>query len=152
MIPTATPIVMPLPSLDHRRFSMRVWQGDTLDSGGAAIMGVPLPHLVLQLSGCLSMRTPTKPTRGEARGHRSVLAQNPLLMYPLLFPLFGLVVGMVCPRQMVDWSHCLCAAVAAFLPGVVRSHHFVDMWVAEGHTARWSWLCVLFVHCLAVWV
>ena len=33
---------------------MGVWQGDTPDSGGAAIMGVPLPHLVLPLSGCLS--------------------------------------------------------------------------------------------------
>ena len=32
--------------------------------------------------------------------------------------------------------------VAAFLPGVARSHHFVDMWVAEGHTARLLWLCV----------
>ena len=48
-------------------------------------MGVPLPHLVLPLSGCLSGRTPTRATRGEARGHRSVLAQNPLLMHPSFF-------------------------------------------------------------------
>ena len=41
-----------------------------------------MPHLVLPLSGCLSRHTPTRATRGEARGHRSVLAQNPLLMYP----------------------------------------------------------------------
>ena len=86
---------------------MRVWQGDTPDSGGA-----PLPHLVLPLSGCLSRHTPTRATRGEARGHRSVLAQNSLLMYPLLFPSFGLVVGLVCPRHMVDWSQCVCTAVS----------------------------------------
>ena len=41
--------------------------------------------------------TPTRATRGEARGHRSVLAQNPLFMYLLLFPSFELVVGPVCP-------------------------------------------------------
>ena len=108
---------------------MRVWQGDTPDSDGAAIMGVPLPHLVLPLSGCLSRQ-------GEARGHRSVLAQNPLLMHPLLFPFFGFVVDLVCPRHMVGWDQCVCAAVAAFLPGFVRSRFLMDMCVAEGHTAR----------------
>ena len=36
------------------------------------------------------------------------------------------------------------------LPGFARWRYFVDMWVAEGHTARWPWLCVLFVHRLAV--
>ena len=36
-------------------------------------MGVPLPRLVLPLSGCLNRRTPTRATRGEARGHRSFL-------------------------------------------------------------------------------
>ena len=94
-------------------------------------MGVPLPHLVLPLSGCLSRRTPTRATRGEARGHRSVLAQNHLLMHPLLFPFFGLVVDLVCPRHMVDWHQCVCAAVAAFLLGVGRSRFLMDMWVAE---------------------
>ena len=64
---------------------MRVWQGDTPDSGGAATMGVPLPHLVLPLSGCLSRHTPTRATRGEARGHRSVLAQNPFVDAPPFF-------------------------------------------------------------------
>ena len=44
-----------------------------------------MPHLVLPLSGCLSRRTPARATRGEARGHRSVLAQNPLFMHLLLF-------------------------------------------------------------------
>ena len=44
-----------------------------------------MPHLVLPLSGCLSRHTPTRATRGEARGHRSVLAQNSLLMYPFFF-------------------------------------------------------------------
>ena len=48
-------------------------------------MGVPLPHLVLPLSGCLSRRTPTRATRGKARGHRSVLAQNSLFIHPSFF-------------------------------------------------------------------
>ena len=104
------PIVMPLPTLGHRRFCVAGLARGHPDSGGAATMGVPLPHLVLPLSGCLSRRTPTRATRGEARGHRSVLAQNPLLMHPLLFPLFGLVVDLVCPRHMVDWHQCVCAA------------------------------------------
>ena len=49
-----------------------------------------MPHLVLPLSGCLSRHTPTRATRGEARGHRSALAQNPLLIYPLRFLPLGL--------------------------------------------------------------
>ena len=72
-----------------------------------------MPRLVLPLSGRLSRHTQTRATRGEARGHRSALAHNSLLMYPHLFPSFGLVVGLVCPRQMVDWPQCVCAAVAA---------------------------------------
>ena len=150
MIPTVVPIIVPLPSLDHRQFCVAGLARGHPDSGGTGIMGAPLPHLVMPLSGCLSRRTPTRATRGEARGHRSVLAQKPLLMHPLLFPLVGLVVGLVCPRHMVDWSQCVCAAVAAFLSGVARWRYFVDMWVAEGHTARWPWLCVLFVHRLSV--
>ena len=71
-----------------------------------------MPHLVLPLSGCLSRHTPTRATRGEARGHRSALAQNSVLMYPLLFPPFGLVACLVCPRHMVDWPQCVCAAVS----------------------------------------
>ena len=44
---------------------------------------------------------------------------------------------------MVDWSQCVCAAFDAFLPGFARWCYFVDMWVAEGHTAQWPWLmCV----------
>ena len=31
---------------------------------------------------------------------------------PLLFPSFGLVVGLVCPRHMVDWPQCVCAVVS----------------------------------------
>ena len=54
-------------------------------SGEAAIMGVPLPHLVLPLPGCLSRRTPTKAKRGDARGHKPALAQNPLLKHPFCF-------------------------------------------------------------------
>ena len=77
---------------------------------------------------------------------------EPFADVPLLFPSFGLVVGLVCPRHMVDWSQCVCAVVAAVLPGSVRWRYFVDMFVAEGHTARWVWFCVLFVHRLSVWV
>ena len=84
-------------SLDHQRFCDAGLVRGHIDSGGAVIMGVPLPHLVLPLSGCLSRRTPTRATRGEARGHRSVLSQSSLLMYPLLFPSFVLLVGLVCP-------------------------------------------------------
>ena len=40
----------------------------------------------------------------------------------------------------------------SILTGVARLRYFVDMCVAEWHTARWPWLCVLFVHRLAVWV
>ena len=122
MIPAVVPIVVPLPSLGHRQFCVAGLARKHPDSGGADIMGVPLPHLVLPLSGCLSRRAPTRATRGEARGHRSVLAQNPLLMHTFLFPSFGLVVGLV------------------------------DMWVAERSTAQLPWLCVLCVHRLAVWV
>ena len=142
-IPIVDPIVVLSPSLGHRKICVAGVARGHPDSGEAAIMGVPLPHLVLPLSGCLSRHTPTRATRGEARGHRIALAQNSLLMYPLLFPSFGLVVGLVCPRHMVDWSQCVCAALDAFLPGFARWCYFVDMWVAEGHTAQWPWLmCV----------
>ena len=85
-------------------------------------------------------------------GHRSALAQNSLLMYPLLFPSFGLVVGLVCPRQMVDWSPLSLRCCECIPVGCRSIANFVDMWVAEGHTARLRWLCVLFVHRLSVWV
>ena len=81
-IPTVDPIVVPLPSLGHRKICVAGLARGHPDSGEAAIMGAPLPHLVLPLSGCLSRHTPTRATRGEARGHRSALAQNSLLMYP----------------------------------------------------------------------
>ena len=89
------PIVMRLPSLGHRRFCVAGLARGHPDSGGAAIMGVPLHHLVLSLSGCLGRRTPTRAPRGEARGHRSVSAQNCLLMCPLLF-------------LPLDWSSVWC--------------------------------------------
>ena len=47
MIPVIEPIIMPLPSLDHRKFWVAGLARGHPDSGGAAIMGVPLPHLVL---------------------------------------------------------------------------------------------------------
>ena len=151
-IPVVEPIVVPSPSLGHRKKCVAGLARGHPDSGEAAIMGVPLPHLVLPLSGRLSRRTPARATRGEVRGHRSALAQNPLLMYPLLFPAFGLVVGLVCPRHMVDWPHCVCAAVAA--PCRV-SPDGVTLWTCEspkGTQHDGHWLCVLFVHRLAVWV
>ena len=85
MSPTVIPIVVPLTNWAIAKCALLVWQGDTPDSGEAAIMGVPLPHLVLPLSGCLGRRTPTRATRGEARGHRPVLAQNMLFMPPFFF-------------------------------------------------------------------
>ena len=112
---------------------MLVWQGDTPDSGEAAIMGVPLPHPVLPLSGCLSRRTPTRATRGEARGHRSALAQNSLLMYPL--PLPPLDLSSVWCVLAIWWTGPACLrCCGCTLPGFARWRYFVDMWVAEGHT------------------
>ena len=124
-IPIVTPIVVPLPSLGHRQICVAGLARGHPDSGGAAIMGVPLPHLVLPLSGCLSRHTSARATRGEARGHRSALAQNSLLMYPLLFPSFGLVVGLVCPRHMVDWCP-LCLRCCGCIP---------------------AWCCTMALHC-----
>ena len=89
---------------------------------------------------------------GEARGHRSALAQNSLLMYPPSFSFLW-----TCRRFGVSSPHgglvpmCLRCCGCTLL-GFARWRYFVDMWVAEGHTARWPWLCVLFVHRLAVWV
>ena len=105
-----------------------------------------MPHLVLPLSGCLSRRTPTRATRGEAKGHRSVFAQNSLLMCPPSFflPLDFSSVWCDIARWWTS-PHCLCAAVGTFLSGVVRSRCFVDMWTAEGHTARLLGLCVCVV-------
>ena len=142
MIPTAHPVVMFLPSLDHRRFCDAGLARGHPDSGRAAIMGVPLPHLVLPLLGCVSRRTPRRATRGEARGHRSVLAQKPLFIHPSSFLYLDL--SSVWCVLAIWWTgpRCLCAAVATCLSGVVRSRYFVDMWVAEGHTARLLWLCV----------
>ena len=57
MSPTVIPIVVPLPSLGHREICVAGLARGHPDSGEAAIMGVPLPHLV---------------------------AQNPLLMYPFV--------------------------------------------------------------------
>ena len=111
-------------------------------------MGVPLPHLVLPLSGCLSRRTPTRATRGEARGHRSALAQNPLLMYPFFF--LPLDLSSAWCVLAIWWTGPMCLrCCGCTLPGFARWRYFVDTWVAEGHTARWPWLCVLF--CIASW-
>ena len=52
---------------------------------------------------------------------------------------------------MVGWPQCVRAAVAASQLGPFRCRYFVDMWVAEGHTTRWIWLCGLFGYSVAVW-
>ena len=45
-------------------------KGGTSAKGSVLILTcVPLPHLVLPLSGCACSGTPTMATRGEARGH-----------------------------------------------------------------------------------
>ena len=49
MTPAVAPIVVPSPSLGHRQFCYTGLARRHPDSGGAAIMGVPLPHLVLPL-------------------------------------------------------------------------------------------------------
>ena len=141
---TAHPIVTLLPSVGHRRFCVAGLARGPPDSGGAAIMGVHLPHLVLPLwgGGCLSKRTPTRATRGEARGHTSAFAQNPLLMYPFLFLYLDLSSVWCVLARWWNGPQCVCASVGTSLSGFVRSRYFVNMWVAEGHTARWSWLCV----------
>ena len=43
--------------------------GTSAKSSVLRLTCVPLPHLVLPLSGCACSGTPTKATRGEARGH-----------------------------------------------------------------------------------
>ena len=92
-------------------------------------MGVPLPHLVLPLSGCLIRHTPTRATRGEARGHRSVLAQNPLLMYPFFFFLW------TCRRSGVSSSYGglapMCLRCCGCIPPWFRSIAF-----PYGHVGR----------------
>ena len=127
---------------DRRQVQRKEKEGGTSAKGSVLMLiCVPLPHLVLPLSGCLSRRNPAMATRGEVRRHKSVVAQNHLFIHPP-FPFFGLVVGLVCPRQLVDWPQCVCAAVDAFLLGFARWHYFVDMWVAEGHTQHDSPGCV----------
>ena len=49
-IPTVTPIAVPLPSLDHRQICVAGLARGHPDSGEAAIMGVPLPHLVFSIN------------------------------------------------------------------------------------------------------
>ena len=73
---------------------------------------------------------------GFGKGTPVSMSTEPFVIVPLLSPFFGLVLGLVCPRRMVDWFQCVCAAVVAFLLGFVRSRFLMDMWVAEGHTAR----------------
>ena len=44
-------------------------RGTSAKSSVLMLTCVPLPHLVLPLSGCACSSTPTMATRGEARGH-----------------------------------------------------------------------------------
>ena len=47
MIPVVASLVVPLPSVGHRQFGVAGLASGHHDSGGAAIMGPPLPHIVL---------------------------------------------------------------------------------------------------------
>ena len=55
---------------DRRPVQRKAKGGRTSAQGSVQILTcVPLPHLVLPLSGCACSGTPTMATRGEARGH-----------------------------------------------------------------------------------
>ena len=55
---------------DRRQVQRKEKGGGTSAKGSVLILTcVPLPHLVLPLSGCACSGTPTIATRGEARGH-----------------------------------------------------------------------------------
>ena len=122
-------------------FALLVWQGDSPDSGGAAIMGVPLLHLVLP-----------RATRGEARGHRSALAQNPLLMPPFFSFLWA------CRRSGVSSPHGglvpLCFRCCGCFPVWFRSVAFPYGHVGRRrtHCTMTLVVCVLFVPGLVVWM
>ena len=60
MDPTVNPIVMPLPSLAIANFALLFWQGGTPDSGGAAIMGVPLASPRVAIVGVPEQAHPDK--------------------------------------------------------------------------------------------
>ena len=55
---------------DRRQVQRKEKEGGTSAKGSVLMLTcVTLPHLVLPLSGCACSGTPTKATRGEARGH-----------------------------------------------------------------------------------
>ena len=55
---------------DRRQVQRKEKEGGTSAKGSVLMLScVPLPHLVLPLSGCACSGTPTMATRGEARGH-----------------------------------------------------------------------------------
>ena len=55
---------------DRRQVQTKEKEGGTpAKSSVLMLICVPLPHLVLPLSGCACSGTPTMATRGEARGH-----------------------------------------------------------------------------------
>ena len=63
-----------------------------------------MPHLVLPLSGCLS-RPPRQGQHEVRQGTQVSLSTEPFADVSPSFPSFGLVVGLVCPRHMVDWPN-----------------------------------------------
>ena len=132
--------------------SLRCWfDKGHQDSGGAAIMGVPLPHLVLPLSGCLSRRTPARATRGKARGHRSVLAQNPLMMHPLLFLLLDLS-SVWC--ALATWWIGPNVIALLWLHSCLVSFDRATLWTCGSLTAHSAMALALCVVCASpsVWV
>ena len=55
---------------DRRQDQRKEKEGGTSAKSSVLMLTcVPLPHLVLPLSGCACSSAPTKATRGEARGH-----------------------------------------------------------------------------------
>ena len=55
---------------DRRQVQIKEKEGGASAKGSVLILTcVPLPHIVLPLSGCACSGTPTMATRGEARGH-----------------------------------------------------------------------------------
>ena len=89
-----------------------------------------MPHLVSPLSGCLSRHTPTRATRGEARGHRSVLAQNSLLMYPPSFSFLW-----TCRRSGVSSPYGGLAPMCLRCCGCIPAW-FLSMSLLCGHVGR----------------
>ena len=107
-----------------------------------------MPHLVLPLSGCLNRRTPTRATRGEARGHRSVLAHNLLLTYPpFFFSLWACRLSGVSPTDGGLAQMCLlcCGSIPAGCRSIASLCGHVGRRRAHSAIVRVVCVCCLFI-------